>query len=34
MNENNDTQVLDEGISSNEVNCPPNEANCSLNQSN
>ena len=28
MNENNDTQVLDEGISSNEVNCPPEEAHC------
>lgn len=29
MNENNDTQVLEEGISSsNEVNCPPEEANC------
>ena len=28
MNENNDTQVLDETNSSSEVNCPPEEANC------
>ena len=30
MNENNDTQVLDEVNSSNEVNCPPEEANTTL----